>query len=97
MTNKLFAQYQALERTYKAIEKERKELREAIVANMIKDGVEKKETEFGNFTVAHKTVWGYTLAIIKMLEKVKVAQAKEQQKGTAIKSVTDYLVYNEVN
>jgi len=96
MKKELFFQYRALDEQLKTLEKVKDDLRSQIVADMTGDAVEKVETEYGIFTVASRAVFKYTEAVKKLEEKVKLAKIKEEQKGTAERSETKYLVYSKI-
>lgn len=93
MDTKILKEYAKLDAEYKALDERRTALRQEVVAAMKKSKIEKSETAFGTFTVGRRTVWKYSEVIEKMLEKVKIAKTKEEQKGIADSSVTEYLVF----
>lgn len=93
MQKELLKEYVTLDSKIKTLENERQLLREAIVSGMKAEKTEKLETAFGSFTVAARSVWKYSKKILAMEEKVKIAKTVEQEKGTAKKSITEYLVY----
>lgn len=95
MNNKLFLEYKKLNEAYNQIELERDALREKILEEMKKDEIEKHETDFGSFIMAHRTSWQYTDTVKKLREKVKITEIKEQQNGDAKPSVSDYLLFKE--
>lgn len=97
MQAKLLKEYHLIEEEYKLLEEKRRRLREKIVISLKKDGVDKVESDFGSFTIAHRLSWVYSKAIGKIEEKLKIAKTKEQQKGLAKSSETEYLVYKPVN
>ena len=96
MNNKILEAYQDLELEYRAMTIKRDTMRTLIVEEMQKAKIDKAETDFGKFTVGARSTWEYTDKVKKLQEKVKIAQVKEQQKGTAKMNVTHYLVYGEV-
>lgn len=94
MNQNNLAKYVELEERFKALEQEKQELRAVILDDLRQNNLDKIESEvFGSFTVAHKTSWKYSPAIVKLEEKVKIAKDKEQKKGVAKPVVTDYLLY----
>ncbi len=97
MKQDLLKKYVEINQKYADITAMRESLREEIVKDMRKNKMEKVETDFGSFTVATKTNWTYTKAVEAIKEKLKIAQVKEQQKGLAKPSETQYLVYKEPN
>ena len=92
----LYKEYQKLETQYKILVDLRETMREKIVLEMTKEGTDKAETDYGRFTVGTRSSWEYTDAVKKLEERVKIAKIKEQQKGVATQSMTNYLVYSEV-
>lgn len=94
MQKELFKDYVVLDAKIKTLENEKQLLRDAIVSAMKAEKTEKMETAFGTFTVAARAVWKYSKKIIAMQEKVKIAMTTEQEKGTAKKSMIEYLVYS---
>lgn len=93
--NNLYTKYVELEKQLAIIEDEKKVLREQILADLNKRGVEKDETEVGTFTVCRKTTWTYTEAVKKLKDKVKLAEIEEQEKNKAKASVTEYIKFTE--
>lgn len=93
MNNALLKKYQKLRIEREALEKEENELKAQIVATMQNDGVSKEETTWGTFTIGCRTSYKYSDKVKALEEKVKLAKVKEEQKGTATPSTTEYLVY----
>ena len=93
MQNTLLKEYVKLEEKFKALETEKKELRTKIVEDMTKAKMEKIETDFGSFTICQKASWKYTEAVEKIEDRLKIARIKEQEKGLAKRSVTEYLLF----
>src|SRR3990167_1839552 len=93
MDQALLAEYKQLEADYKALEAKRVAMRTQIVEMLKVEGVKKAETDYGVFTVGTREVWAYTEKVKTLEEKVKIAKQKEQQKGLAKSTVTEYLVY----
>lgn len=96
MEPKLLKQYQALREKREGIEAEEALLKAEIVASLKKAGIEKTETNWGTFTIASRTSYKYSEKVKALEEKVKLAKVKEEQKGTATPSVTEYMVYTAV-
>lgn len=93
MNNSLFKEYAKLEIQYAELQKTKESLREKIVSELKKEGVEKAETDFGIFTRAKKISYEYTDAIRKLEEKTKLAKVKEQNSGKAKAVESEYLRY----
>lgn len=96
MKNKLLKEYVSVVSEYRALDLKREVLRKSIVELFDKESIEKVEdADLGTFTLARRMTWTYTDAIKKIEEKVKIAKTKEQQKGLAKASETQYLLYKE--
>ena len=89
-------QYASLVAKIKELEAQRDQLKIEIVSEMEKKNETKSVTDYGTFTRANRASWKYSDAIATMEEKVKVAKIKEQQKGIAKMSETEYLVFTPV-
>lgn len=92
----ILKKYAKLNSVLKEMEMERDILKEEIIKDFKKRKVEKEETAYGNFTIGHRSSWVYSETIKKMENKIKIAKDKEQKKGTAEQSVTDYLLFKEI-
>ena len=88
-----YKEYIELEAQLAILEDKKKTLRENILAELTAQGKDKDETEYGIFSVCHKTSWTYTDTVKKLQEKVKLEQIKEQEKGKAKASQTSYLMF----
>ncbi len=96
MNNKALIEYAALEAEYRALEAKREAMRENIVNMFLKAKIDKMEVDnVGSFTVGRRTSWTYTDAVKKIEERLKIARTKEQQKGLAKSSETEYLLFKE--
>ena len=90
-----YKEYIELEAQLAILEEKKKTLRENILADLTAQGKDKDETEYGVFSVCHKTNWVYTATVKKMEEKVKLEKIKEQEKGKAKASQTSYLMFKK--
>lgn len=93
MDSTLLAEYQALRKKREDLELQESVLKEQIVIAFHKNKQVKSEGEYGTFTLASRTSYKYTEKVKALEEKVKLAKVKEEQKGIALPSVTEYLVY----
>src|SRR3990167_4511656 len=91
MQKTLFAEFLKVEASYKDICAKRDAVRAEIVEEMQKSKVEKAETEYGIFTIAKRAVWAYTEAVRKLEQRVKLAKVREEKKGLATRTETEYL------
>lgn len=89
----LLKKYAMLELSFKALEEQKKALREEIVEDFKKKGIEKMDSEFGSFTVCKNKSWKYSAKIKSLEDKVKIEKSKEQKKGIAEESISEYLLY----
>lgn len=92
----LLKKYAMLELSFKALEEQKKALREEIVEDFKKKGIEKMDSEFGSFTVCKKKSWKYSAKIKSLEDKVKIEKSKEQKKGIAEESISEYLLFKEI-
>lgn len=95
MLKELLKAYADIDLEFKLLEEKKAEAREKILVELKKNELEKVETDFGRFTVAHKTTWKYTDAVAKIADKLKIAKAKEEQKGLAKPVVSEYLLFTK--
>lgn len=89
----ILKRYAKLNASLKELEAKKDLLRDEIVKDFKKRKVEKEETAYGNFTIGHRLSWIYSEEIKKLEDKVKIAKDKEQKKGIAESSTTDYLLF----
>ena len=95
MNTALLKEYALNEEKLKSLEAKKEELREQIVNEMKVKKVDKVESDLGLFTIGRRLSWKFTEAVKKIEEKLKIAKAKEQEKGIATSSVTEYLVFTK--
>lgn len=93
MNNALLRKYQDIRFKREQLEKEENEIKDQVVKYMQLEGISKEETTWGTFTIASRTSYKYSDKVKALEEKVKLAKVKEEQKGTATPSTTEYLVY----
>ncbi len=93
MQKELLEQYAALDAECRHMEELKIRLRSQILADLELNHMEKVESDYGSFTVAHKTSWVYSPAVTKIEEKLKIARHKEQTKGLAKAEVSSYLLF----
>ncbi len=95
MQKELLSEYVVLEAKFKALEDEKRALREKILVNLKENDLTKVDSEYGSFTVCTKTSWKYSEKVKTLEEKVKIAKDKEQKKGIAESSTSEYLLFKE--
>lgn len=93
MNTSLFQEYADLEFEFKLLEDKKSELRNKILDELKKNGIEKTETSVGVFTVASKKVYKYSEAVTKLADRLKIAKHKEEEKGIATPSISEYLLF----
>jgi hypothetical protein len=89
----LLKQYASLVETFATLENEREILRIQIVKAFKEKQIEKHNTEFGHFSLGHRSTYEYSDAVKKLSDKVKIAKHKEEVSGKAKEKVTDYLIF----
>jgi len=96
MQTELLKQYAALETEFRILEEKKAVLRMSILEDLKKNQRDKVESEYGKFTVAHKITWTYTPAVTQLDERLKIARFKEQEKGLAKATQSDYLLFKGI-
>ena len=89
----LFADYAKLDAESRAMEVRKVLLKLEILAKMHQEKMEKAETLYGKFTIGSRLVWTYSAKINKLTESLKMAKIKEEQKGTAKHTTSEFLVF----
>lgn len=89
----LLKKYAMLELSFKALAEQKEALREEIVEDFKKKGIEKMNSEFGSFSICKKSSWEYSKKIKLLESKVKIEKNKEQKKGIAKSVTSEYLLY----
>jgi len=79
----------------KMLEVKEKALKDELLEAMKAAGLEKQATQFGSFTVAHRTSYEYTDVVKKLEDSVKMKKVEEVEKGLAKQEVTDYILFKE--
>lgn len=90
---KAYKKYAEVLLEIKALEAQRETLKEEVLEALRKEPDGRKETGFGKFTLSGKKVWTYSDKIKAMNEKLKIAQEKEQKKGIAKATITEYVTF----
>ena len=88
-------EYVELESQIKELEARKTTLRGSILTSLQENKLEKIESEYGKFTVVNKTTWKYSEVVEKLTEKLKITKAKEEKKGVAKASVSQYLLFTK--
>lgn len=89
----LYRQYAALMEQMKLLEEEKETLKASIISELVKEGTDKVETDWGKFTIAGRTSWKYSDKVTALSERLKLAKIREEEKGIATSTETKYLVY----
>ncbi len=95
MNNELYKKFVKIREKKEALIEEESLLKEEIIADLRKNKLDKIESNYGKFTIANKRNYTYSTKIEDMSEKLKIAKNKEVEKGIAVESITNYLVYTE--
>lgn len=75
------------------LEEKLDELKSVIIQSLKKEPEQKKETDFGSFTLNARKQWVYTDKVKKMEEKVLIAKDKEQKQGVAKALTSEYVTF----
>ena len=93
MKTTLVKKYAQLDADIKALEAKRTALKIEMIESLEKEGIDKIETTFGKITRAVRKTYSYSDKVNAMLEKVKVAKTKEEQKGIATAKESAYILF----
>lgn len=96
MQKELLGSYAILREKMKLLEREEGELRIKILENLKENNLEKVDSGFGSFTIAKRLSWKYSEKVKALEEKIKISKDKEQKKGIAESSETEYLLFKEI-
>ena len=83
MITDLYSEYGILDAQIKELETKKESLRKFILEDMQKKGEDKKDTDFGKFTIAKTRKWEYSEKVSELSEKYKALKAKEESCGIA--------------
>ncbi len=95
MNKILYQKYFNLKTQIKQLEEAEKSLKEEIIKDLNASNVEKVATDFGSFTICKKVSWKYSDKVKTIADRLKMAQIREQEQGTAIPSESQYLMFRE--
>lgn len=90
---KAYKDYANIMAEIKVLEAERDLVKGEIIEALREEPENKRQTKFGNFTLGSRQVWSYSEKIGVMQDKVKMAMDKEQKKGIAKATTTEYVVF----
>lgn len=90
---KAYKEYAAIMAKISDLEKERDELKGVLIEKLKDEPENKKKFDWGNFTLAFRKNWSYSDKVKAMEEKVKIAKDKEQKKGIAKATVTEFVMF----
>lgn len=93
--DKIYKEYSDIRAQLEQLEALEKNLKEVIIGSLNEQGLSKKETKFGTFTLGHRSNWTYSDKVKLLEAKVKIAKDREQKKGTAVESVTEFITYKK--
>lgn len=89
----MFKEYAKLDAQIKELEGKKEVMRLEIIKSLDKNEVTCEVTKYGTFTKANRTSYKYSDKVAALAEKVKLAKIREEEKGIATASVTNYLVF----
>ena len=93
---KTLKKYADLQAKIKEMETLRDSLKEEILTEFHKEKLDKVESDYGKFTLSFRRSYAYTKNVKKLEEKVKLAKIKEEETGTAVEKVTEYLTFTPI-
>lgn len=93
MNTKKLKQYADIKAKVEKLKEQEEALRLEILNDMQASKITKEETAYGKFTVASRKAYIYSDKVDSLVEKLAIAKNKEVERGIAIASVTNYLVY----
>ena len=88
--------YAELQLEIKDLEMRRDALKEVIIDALHKEKLDKVESDYGKFTISHRTSYTYTEKVKALEQKVKLAKVKEEETGDAEPKTTEYLTFTPV-
>ncbi len=77
----------------KELEVKEKALKEALLAEMKKEGLSKEQTTYGTFSIKPYTKWVYSDKLLAKKEKIKVEELNEQRQGIAVAEITESITF----
>lgn len=96
MSTQPYKEYAKLQEQIKSLEEKRDSLKVGILKFLEKEGTVKEWTSYGTFTQANRVSYTYSDKVTALVEKVKLAKVREEEKGIAKASVTTYLVFTPI-
>ena len=93
MEKELLKRYATIKDKMRQLQDEELFLKEQILSDLKKNKLAKVESNFGNFTICTRYNWEYTDKVTTLEEKIKLAKLKEQEKGIAKATETNYLLF----
>ena len=80
----------------KVLEVKERAIKDALLAEMKREKLSRQESNFGTFTIAHRSSYIYTPAVKTLEDSVKILKDEEQKKGLAEEKITEYILFKEV-
>jgi len=96
MNMKRLKAYISVTNEIKTLEQTKDALKMDILLDFKKDGIEKIETDDGFITRVGTRRWKYSLKVIALEERVKIAKVREEEKGVATATVSESIRYTQV-
>jgi hypothetical protein len=78
----------------KELEVKEKALKDALLAEMHKEGKDKEKNDYGSFTIKQYKKWKYSEAVMDLSTQLKLKQADEQDQGIAECEVTESVAFS---
>lgn len=92
-----YQEYAVIDSQIKDLTEKKEVLKMLIIGDMYNEGVAKKESEYGKFTIAKLKKWIYPEKVLDLEEKYKTAKAKAESNGEATYEEQDSLRFKGIN
>lgn len=79
----------------KEIELKEKAIKGLLIEELKNNQLSDKDTAYGKVTIARRSYYTYSENIKKLEEDVKKKKVEEEEKGIAVKDVTEYILFKE--
>lgn len=91
-----YQEYAVIDSQIKQLTEKKEVLKLLILGDMYNQKIEKKESEFGKFSIAKLKKWTYPDKVLELEEKFKTAKAKAESNGDATYEEQDSLRFTGI-
>jgi len=91
-----YQEYAVIDSQIKQLTEKKEVLKLLILGDMYNQKLEKKDSEFGKFTIAKIKKWTYPDKVLELEEKFKTAKAKAESNGDATYEEQDSLRFTGI-